>query len=50
MLSNKGNYAGCVAAKGKIFAPESLFLILIYEQQKMINELIARLSDMKKRG
>ena len=27
---------------------ESLFLILILEQQKMINELIVKLSDMKK--
>ena len=27
--------------------PEVLFMILIYEQQKMINELIARLAEQK---
>jgi hypothetical protein len=34
--------------KGENFSAESLFLILILEQQKMINELIVKLRDMKK--
>ena len=34
--------------QGREFSAESLFLILILEQQKMINELIVKLSDMKK--
>jgi hypothetical protein len=36
-----------VKAKGENFSAEALFLILILEQQKMINGLIAKLSDMK---
>jgi len=47
MLSDKGEYAGCVAAKGKIFSTEALFMILILEQQKMIKDLTARLADKK---
>jgi hypothetical protein len=47
MLSDKGEYAGCVAAKGKICSNEALFMILILEQQKMINDLIARLTEKK---
>jgi hypothetical protein len=34
-------------AKGENFSTESLFLILIIQQQKKISELIAKLSDMK---
>lgn len=34
-------------AKGENFLTESLFLILILEQQTMINELIANLRDKK---
>jgi hypothetical protein len=43
MLSEckKKEYYDCVNSKGKAFAAESLFLILILEQQKMINEMIA---------
>jgi hypothetical protein len=44
----KSEYVSCVKAKGENFSAEALFLILILEQQKMINELIAKLSDMKK--
>ena len=44
----KSEYVSCVSAKGENFSAEALFLILILEQQKMINELIATLSDMKK--
>ena len=45
----KSEYAGCVNAKGENFLADVLFLILIYEQQKMINELIVKLRDIKKR-
>ena len=50
MLSKckKRKYASCVNANGENFSTEALFLILILEQQKMINELIVKLSDMKK--
>jgi len=36
-------YYDCVISKGKGLVAESLFLILILQQQKMINELIAKL-------
>jgi len=49
MLSNKrrvgGEYADCMSAKGENFSTEVLLRILIYEQQKMINELITRLAE-----
>jgi hypothetical protein len=50
MLSKcrKREYTDCVNGKGENFSAEALFLILIFEQQKMISELIAKLSDMKK--
>jgi hypothetical protein len=41
----KSEYVSCVQAKGENFSAEALFLILILEQQKMINELIVKLSD-----
>ena len=44
----KSVYVSCVQAKGENFFTEALFLILILEQQKVINELIAKLRDMKK--
>jgi hypothetical protein len=44
----KSEYVSCVKAKGENFSAEALFLILILEQRKMINELIAKISDMKK--
>jgi hypothetical protein len=51
MLSKckKRKYASCVNVNGENFSTEALFLILILEQQNMINELIVKLSDMKKR-
>jgi hypothetical protein len=51
MLSKcrKREYIDCVNAKGENFSAEASFLILIFEQQKMISELIAELSDMKLR-
>jgi hypothetical protein len=41
----RSEYFNCVNAKGENFAAESLFLILILEQQKMIKELVAKLSE-----
>ena len=38
----KSEYFECVNAKGDNYSAESLFLILILEQQKMINELLER--------
>jgi hypothetical protein len=46
--SRKREYVDCVNAKGENFSAEALFLLLILEQQKMIDELIAKLSYMKK--
>jgi hypothetical protein len=43
----KSEYVSCVNAKGENFSAEALSLILILEQQKMINELIAKLRDMR---
>jgi hypothetical protein len=49
MLSEcrKKEYAACTSTKGQNFSAETLFLILILEQQKMINELIGKLSDLR---
>jgi hypothetical protein len=40
----KTEYVDCAPAKGEIFSTEALVLALIFEQQKMINELIRKLS------
>jgi hypothetical protein len=42
----KSEYISGVEARGENFYAEALFLILILEQQKLINELIAKLSDL----
>jgi len=47
MLSNKGEYADCMSSRGENFSTEVLFMILIYEQQQIINQLIARLAKEK---
>ncbi len=47
MLSNKEEYADCMSSKGENFSTEVLFMILIFEQQKMINKLITRLAEEK---
>ena len=44
---NEG-FLKAVNAKGKSFAAESLFMVLIFQQQKMISHLIAKLSEYKK--
>jgi len=33
----------CAAAKGESFSTEALVLVVIFEQQKMINELVRKL-------
>lgn len=50
MLSEckKMEYFDCVNGKGKSLAAESLFLILIFEQQKMTNELVTKLRDVNR--
>jgi len=35
-------YVDCAAAKGENFSAEALFLVLIFEQQKIINKLIRK--------
>jgi len=45
MLSNKQEYVECMSARSENFSTEGLFMILIHEQQKMINELITRLAE-----
>ncbi|MFY9796250.1 MAG: hypothetical protein WAJ93_11205 [Candidatus Nitrosopolaris sp.] len=49
MLSEciKNEYAVCVNAKSGNLVADALFLVLIYEQQKMINELMVKLRDIK---
>jgi hypothetical protein len=41
-------FARAVNSKGEPFATESLFMVLILQQQRMINLLINNLSNMKK--
>jgi hypothetical protein len=41
---NKG-YTRAVSSKGEHYSAESLFMLLILQQQKMINELIAKVSE-----
>jgi hypothetical protein len=36
----------CAANKGENFSAEALFLVLLFEQQKMINELIRKLGKV----
>lgn len=49
MLSEckKEEYVNCVNSKVNNFSAETLFLILIFEQQKMINELMSKLGSIK---
>ena len=41
------DYVMAVSSKGEPFAAESLFMILILQLQKIIKQLIARLSEPK---
>jgi hypothetical protein len=40
-------FANAMNARGENFAAESLFMISILQQQRMINQLISKLSSMK---
>ncbi|HXX98920.1 MAG TPA: hypothetical protein VEL11_17645 [Candidatus Bathyarchaeia archaeon] len=42
----KKEYVDCAAANGENFSAETLLLVLIFEQQKMINELIRKLGKV----
>jgi hypothetical protein len=39
----KKEYVDCAADKGESFSAEALILVLIFEQQEMINELVRKL-------
>ena len=41
------DYVRAASSKGQSFAAESLFLALIFQQQKMISQLITKLSEYK---
>jgi hypothetical protein len=41
------DYVRAASSKDEYFSAESLFLILILQQQKMINELIAKVTTKK---
>jgi len=42
----KKGYVDCTASKGENFSAEALFLVLLFEQQKIINELIRKLDKV----
>jgi hypothetical protein len=42
------DYIRAVSSKGEYYSAESLFMLLILQQQKMINELIAKVSKCEK--
>ena len=46
--SHNKDYVAAVSSKGENYSAESLFILLILQQQKMINELIAKVSECKK--
>jgi hypothetical protein len=42
------DYIKAASSKDEYFSAESLFMVLILQQQKMINELIAKVSERKR--
>jgi hypothetical protein len=44
----KSEYFECVNAKGENYSAESLFLLLVLEQQKMIDKLNGKTNDENK--
>ena len=51
MLSECGqnkDYIRAVISKGENYSAESLFMLLILEEQKMINELMVKVSECEK--
>ena len=45
---NDKGYIRAANSKDEYFSAESLFMLLILQQQKMINELIPKISERKK--
>jgi hypothetical protein len=43
------DFTKATSSKDEYFSAESLFMMLILQQQKMINELIAKVSERKKK-
>lgn len=39
------DYVRAVISKGEYYSADSLFMLLVLQQQKMINELIAKVSE-----
>ena len=48
MFSECINYARAASSKDEFFSAESLFMVLVLQQQKMINELIVKVYECKK--
>jgi hypothetical protein len=46
----KEEYSKAFNAKGEYHSSESLFMVLMFQQQKMINKIINRLSKYKQRS
>jgi hypothetical protein len=44
--AEKKNYVDCAIIKGEYLSVDALFLVLIFEQHKMINEFIAKLARL----
>ena len=42
------DYVKAASSRGESFSAESLFMALIFQQQKMISQLIAKLSEYKR--
>lgn len=47
MLSECINYARAASSKDEFFSAESLFMVLVLQQQKTINELIDKITANK---
>ena len=41
-------YIRAASSKGEYYSAESLFILLVLQQQKVINELIAKVSECNK--
>jgi hypothetical protein len=46
--SHNKDYIAAVSSKGENYSAESLFMLSILQQQKIINELFARVSEYEK--
>ena len=45
-LTDEEQYRNAINSKGENYSTESLFMVLIFQQQKMISQLIAKLSSI----